>query len=108
MSSTYVAVPVIRRGSSRRRIRFPTRVSGLAVVVAIGLRSCLCGRSHRVDDVLIPGAAAKISLQTVPDFFVGRPRIAVENLLRRHDHAGRAEAALQSVLVPEGLLHRVE
>jgi hypothetical protein len=31
-----------------------------------------------------------------------------EEIIRRHDHPGRAVAALQAMLVPEGLLKRVE
>ena len=34
--------------------------------------------------------------------------IAFEDLFRNHDHAGRAEAALEGVLVPEGFLHGVQ
>ena len=63
---------------------------------------------HRVDDVLISGAAADVALEAVADLLLGRVGIAIDDLLGRHDHAGRAEAALQSVLVPESLLHRVE
>ena len=34
--------------------------------------------------------------------------IALEQLLDCHDHAGRTEAALQAMLVPEGFLDRVQ
>src|ERR1044071_7263880 len=108
MSSTYVAVPVISRGSSLRRMRLPTSVSCLMVVVAI-LRSCLGGRGfHGFHDVLIAGASAEIAFQSVADFGFGGVGVAVEQLLGGHDHAGRAEAALQSVVVPERLLHGVQ
>ena len=63
---------------------------------------------HRVDDVLIAGAAAEIAFEAVADLFVGRIGIALEQLLGRHDHAGSAEAALEAMLVPEGFLHGVE
>src|SRR6185369_3472873 len=38
----------------------------------------------------------------------GRIRVAGEEVARRHDHAGRAEAALEAVLRPEPFLEGVE
>src|SRR5580692_10866898 len=97
MSSTYVAVPVINRGSSRRRIRLPTSVSCLVRVVAMGLRSsCFRRGFHGVDDMLIAGTAADVTLQALPDFCLSRVGIPIENLFRRDDHPRRAETALQS------------
>src|SRR5205085_6264954 len=79
MSSTYTAVPVISRGSSRRRIRLPTRVSGLTVVVAM-LRPRLCRRRFDgVHDVLVSGTAAQISFQAVADL-----RLAGIGMIREH------------------------
>src|SRR5690349_16904326 len=111
MSSTYVAVPVMSRGSSRRRMRLPTRVSVLVMVVAmlVSSGSCLgCRGFDRVDDVLVAGATAEIAFEAVPDFLFSRVRIPFEQLSRGHDHAGRAEAALQAVLIPERLLDRMQ
>src|ERR1017187_3499704 len=73
------------------------------------LRSCLV-RSFldRVDDVLVARAAAEIAVQTVADLFVGGVRVALQQLAGSHDHARRAEAALEAVLVPEGFLHGVQ
>src|SRR5690349_20267949 len=97
----------MRRGSSLRRMLLPTRVSGLLMVVAI-----LCARLSRsldcADYVLISGAPAEISFQTMPDLVVGWVRIIRQQLFRAQDHARRAEAALQPVLVPERLLYGVE
>src|SRR5579864_7635078 len=107
MSSTYVAVPVMSRGSSRRRMRLPTRVSVLVMVVAmlVSSGSCLgCRGFHRVDDVLVAGATTEIAFEAVPDLFFGRVGIPLEQLSRGHDHTGRAEAALEAVLVPERFL----
>src|ERR1035438_9516275 len=96
----------MRRGSSLRRMRLPTRSSVLVMVVAIGLRSSLEGGFlDRVDDVLVARAAAEIAFQTVADFFLGGARVALQQLTGSHDHAGRTKAALEAVLVPEGLLH---
>src|ERR1051325_2885293 len=108
MSSTYVAAPVISRGSSRRRILFPTSVSALVIVVAILRSRHLRRRLHRVDDVLIPRAPADIAFQPFANFFFRRIRIAIENLFRRDDHPRRAEPALQTMLVPERLLYFVQ
>jgi hypothetical protein len=44
----------------------------------------------------------------VPDLVLGRLGIALEELRRGHDHARRAEPALQPVLLPEGVLDRVQ
>src|ERR1700730_2937951 len=100
----------MRRGSSRLRILLPTKVSVLVIVVAmVSLRLRLCrGGFHRVDDVLVAGATAQIAVQAVTDLFLARLGIALDNLLDRHDHAGRAETALQPVLVPKGFLYGVQ
>src|SRR5436190_595662 len=52
---------------------------------------------HGVDDVRIRAAAAEIAGDGVLDFFAGGLGIAVEERLAGHDHAGRAEAALERV-----------
>ena len=45
----------------------------------------------------------------VDDLFTSRRRVAVlEQVRRRHEDAGGAEAALQGVMLPEGLLQRME
>src|SRR5581483_4982780 len=93
-------------------MRFPTRVSVLVVVVAI--RSSLrlrCSRGSSLDgldDVLIAGATAQVAVQTIANLFFGGIRIAFDDLLCGHDHSGRAEAALQAVLVPKRFLHGIE
>jgi len=69
------------------------------------LRSCLRrGGFHRIDDVLISGASAHVSLQPFANFRLGGAGIVGEKLLGGQDHAGRAETALQPVLIPESLL----
>src|SRR5947208_86816 len=97
------------RGSSLRRMRLPLSFSVLVIVVAMILRSCLGrGGSHGVDDVLIPGAAAQIAFDAMADLGVRGRRVPLEQLLGRHDHARRAESALESMLIPEGLLDGVQ
>src|SRR5579885_843343 len=108
MSSTYVAVPVMRRGSSRRRIFLPTRASCLTVV-AMALCSCFRrGGFHRVDDMLIAGAPANVAFEAFADLGLGGAGVIGEQLLGGQDHSRRAKSALQPVLVPEGFLQRVE
>jgi hypothetical protein len=60
------------------------------------------------NDVLIPRAAAQIAFEAVPDLLFRRIRIPAQELARRQDHSGCAEAALQAVFVPESPLHGVE
>ena len=43
----------------------------------------------------------------MPDFLIRGTGVAVQDLLRDHDHARRTEAALQAVLIPEGFLDLV-
>ena len=66
------------------------------------------GRADRGHDVLVAGTAADVALDRVADLVVGRVAVAGEQVGRGHDHARRAEAALQAVLLPEGGLERVE
>src|SRR5215813_666343 len=58
--------------------------------------------------MLITRTAAEVTFESVADLGVGGIRIIRQELLGGHDHSRRTESALQSVLVPEGLLQRVE
>src|SRR5207248_7983587 len=62
----------------------------------------------RLDDVVVAGAAAEVALEPHADLLLRRVGVALEQLLGRHDHAGRAEPALEAMLVPEGLLQGME
>src|SRR5690606_37388963 len=62
----------------------------------------------RLHDVLVASAAAEVALQPVANLLFGRIRVALEQVGRGHDHAGRAVAALQAVLLPEAFLDRVQ
>src|SRR4051812_29746342 len=68
--------------------------------------AALCaGRGlHRLDDVLVAGAAAEIALEAFTDLLVRRVRMPFEDRGRGHDHPRRAVAALEAVLLVEGLL----
>src|SRR5919201_21881 len=66
------------------------------------------GLLHRLDDVRVSRATAEIAFEPVANVALARLRIAREQLTGREDHSGRAEPALEPVLVPEGLLHRMQ
>ena len=66
------------------------------------------GLADRRDDVLVAGAAAVVALERVPDLVVGGVGVPGEEVGRDHDHAGRAEPALEAVLLPERLLQGME
>jgi hypothetical protein len=59
-------------------------------------------------NVLISGAPAKIAFQPMSNFVVAGVGIALNQLSRRHNHAGGAEAALKAMLLPEALLDGVQ
>src|SRR5690606_11013393 len=62
----------------------------------------------RLDDVHVAGAPAEVAGDRLPDLRFRRVRVTLQQGNRRHHHARRAEAALEPVLLPEALLHRVE
>ena len=61
-----------------------------------------------LDDVVVAGAAAEIAFQPLADLLLGGIRVALHQVDRAHDHAGRTEAALQPVMLAERRLHRVQ
>src|ERR1700716_1972849 len=108
----YCPPPVIRCGSSRRWILAP-----IIWLIAIplcpptdrhGRRHRHACRLHGLDDVRVASAAAQIALEALANFGFGRMRIAVQQGSRGHNEPWRAESALQTVLVPEGVLQRVQ
>src|ERR1700728_527081 len=67
----------------------------------------LARRLHRLDDILITGAAAEIRCKHVDQALVADMRIFLQHVRCRHQKTRRAIAALQAVIVDEGLLqHR--
>src|SRR6266550_8605302 len=85
-------LPPSSLGDRRRRFALGTR------------RHYLRRRLDRLDDVVVAGTAAEVALEPHADLLLGRVGVALEQLLGRHDHARRAEPALETMLVPEGLL----
>ena len=64
------------------------------------------GVLDRLDDVHVSGAAAEIPGDGLADLGFAGVRIAFEQRGPGHEHAGRAEAALEAVLLLEALLQR--
>src|SRR6266850_2929 len=101
-SSTYVPRPVMNRGSSRRLLAFPNSRPSVTVAIAapLLLRRHVLGRPlDRLHDVVVTRAPAEVALELVADLLLRRLRVALEDLGGRHDHARRAEAALEAVLL---------
>src|SRR5215217_1735585 len=101
----------MKRGSSLRLTLRPRP----PISVTTRLPSLPCRRAHllrggldRLDDVDIPGAATEVAGDRLTDLQLGRTRVARQQRDARHHHARRAEAALESVLLPEPFLDRVE
>ena len=63
-----------------------------------------CGAEDRRHDWVVAGAAADVARQHVAHFRFRWVRVAAEEVGGRHQDAGGAEAALQGVMPPEGLL----
>src|SRR5580700_9664066 len=59
-------------------------------------------RAHRLDDVLIAGAAAQVRGQHVGQVFVADLRVLLQNVGRQHQKTRRAIAALQAVIDDDG------
>jgi hypothetical protein len=80
-------------------------------LIVSGLRQFLHlvrGVLHGLDDVVIPGATAKISLESVTNFGFAGVWVVLQQVGCAHDHARRAVAALQAVHFPESFLQRVQ
>src|SRR5262245_42497757 len=83
----------------------------------VPLRLVLCGPllhglgagRDGLDDVVVAGAAAEVAFELMANGgIVEVVALAVDHVDRGHDHAWSAIAALQSVMLAERLLHRVE
>src|SRR6266705_2452137 len=103
-SSTAVLTMTWRRSPPtmlRAATRWPTRMSAGCGPV--------CGPSleHRPHDPGIARAAAQIAAQVTPHLWLGWMRVRVEQRLGRHQHPGRAEAALDAAFLQERRLQRM-
>src|SRR3954465_4260105 len=64
--------------------------------------------AHGLDDVLIARAAAEVRRQHLENLLVRQLGIGLQRIYRKHQEAGRAEAALERMMGDEGLLHGVQ
>src|SRR5450432_4738753 len=101
----------MKRGSSLRFIEWPMPQT-FSLVLSCDMAGLLLQGSrcvlHGLDDVDVARAAAQVSRDRFADLQLGWLRIVRKQRRAGHQHAGRAEAALQAVLVPERLLDGVQ
>src|SRR6266511_5562871 len=60
---------------------------------------------NRFDNIHVASATAQVARNAAPNLRFSRRWIAAEQRFGTHEHAGRAEAALQSVLHEEAFLY---
>ena len=83
-----------------RRVSFTARPGHVFPIV-------LRRAQHRADDPAVGAASAQVLRQRLAHLGCRRVRVVIEQILRRHDHAVDAIAALGGLLVDEGLLQRM-
>ena len=100
----------MKRGSSLRFTEWPMPpISGDVLGAIMRLPRAACPRRIEcLDDVDVAGAAAEVAGDGVANLVVGGLGLLLEESVAGHQHAGRAEAALQPVLLKEALLQRME
>src|SRR5580693_5946724 len=107
----------MKRKSSRRRTDWPIPVfiESPLLVLWSGCPARLkcshgaCARRNGLDDVVVPRAAAQIAFELLANRpLVEFRTLAVHNIDGGQDHAGRAETALERMMLAEGFLHRME
>src|SRR6478672_7482032 len=117
MSSRYVPLPRMNRASSLRFSR-PKPMGRSCVALGrfstVAIASCLLSRRRRVlggpadrgNDVLVARAPADRARDGRADLEVRRVGVLVQERPRGHEHPGRAEPAVERVLLVEALLDR--
>src|SRR5947208_2116084 len=106
-SSMKRACPVRRRASSLRGTDVPivaVRSSVAAITDPLRRR----GGLDRLDDVVVARTAAEVALEPVADLRLARVRVLGQQADGGQHHPWRAVAALEPVLLVEGLLHRMQ
>src|ERR1700740_66519 len=107
----------MKRGSSLRFIECPMPETSADVRGAMARSPRdLCrvrpqlggGVAHRLDDVHVAGAAAEVARDRLPDLRLAGMGVRLQQRITGHQHARRAVAALQAVLLPEAFLDGME
>jgi hypothetical protein len=62
----------------------------------------------RFDDILVPRAATEIARNSPANFLLSGVRISFEKSFSGQNHSGRAEPALETMLLPEAFLERMK
>src|SRR5580765_8465797 len=81
---------------------------GASVVIVVSPAQLARRLLDRLHDVHVARAAAEVAADPRPDLLLVGLRVLLQEPGRLHDHARRTEAALETVLVPERLLERVQ
>src|SRR5579884_1782556 len=68
----------------------------------------LGGILHSAHNILVACTTANIAFETFANLFFGRVGVVFEQLVGSHNHAWRAEPALQAMFLPETLLEWME
>src|SRR5215831_6134420 len=91
--------PLTSGRSSSRRTERPTNFCLMPAIIGRLFGAQFLHRgAHRLDDVLIAGAAAQVRGQHVNQLLVADVRLALQHAGDQHEEAGRAEAALEPVM----------
>src|SRR6266511_3381487 len=99
----------MKRASSLRLTLRPSQpLCSVSTAVISRLLHLLGGPLHRLDDVLVAGAAANVPGQRPADLLLRRVRVLLQQRGAHEQHPRRAEPALQAVLLVEALLKRVQ
>lgn len=61
--------------------------------------------THGADDVFITRTPADVPRKSLPDFLIALKTMMAQHICDRHDETGRAEPALQTVMITESLLN---
>ena len=69
------------------------------------MRGC---RFHSFNDVVIAGATTDVSSDALPNFAIRGLRIVAQKLQRAEKHSWSAKPTLQSMVLPESFLQRME
>src|SRR6202040_1834161 len=97
MSAAKRPPPVTSGRSSSRRTERPTNFCLTPAMMGRLLGAQLQRRrAHRLDDVLVAGAAAQVRGEHVDQLVIGDLRLALQHARDQHEEARRAEAALQA------------
>src|SRR5271155_1412115 len=108
MSWRAVGCPISIRLSSRSSAKMSLRNSSMLVPSGAPTIVAAGSVEHSLYDWLITGAAADVAAESIDHVCPRRVRVAVEESLCGHQHAGRAIAALGGEAFHECVLQRMQ